>query len=270
MTLSGFAVSLVMVWFKIAGLAQDFSRPLDGAGALCTFDPLAWRTAMADYLKRWLAFTNSFTAASIENTSTPWISASVVVPAHGLSHRLSGKGRQRTTARCRQALQRRPPPVRRACERRTGGGRRCRAWRHRAVVRCRPFPLRRCDSPCAGTATDAEIHGVDVFSIEAAVKELWKAGIFAESAMGCTGPVVKVQSRSVERSREVLSKTGYLEPTITSETAKQETLMLSIDQENYQSAVLEKRSSGCRGCLGTKVSPVCGPDAPNGRIGPGI
>jgi len=58
--------------------------------------------------------------------------------------------------------------------------------------------------------TDSEIPGVDVLSIEAAVKELWKAGIYAESAMGCTGPVVKVPSSLVGRSKEVLSKTGYL------------------------------------------------------------
>ncbi len=54
--------------------------------------------------------------------------------------------------------------------------------------------------------TDSEIQGIDVLSIEAAVKEFWKAGIYAESAMGCTGPVVKVPGSSVERSKEVLSK----------------------------------------------------------------
>jgi len=58
--------------------------------------------------------------------------------------------------------------------------------------------------------TDSEIQGVDVLSIEAAVEELWKVGIYAESAMGCTGPVVKVPGSLVGRSREVLSKTGYL------------------------------------------------------------
>lgn len=58
--------------------------------------------------------------------------------------------------------------------------------------------------------TDSEIQGIDVLSIEGAVKELWKVGIYAESAMGCTGPVVKVPGVSVERSKEVLSKSGYL------------------------------------------------------------
>ena len=58
--------------------------------------------------------------------------------------------------------------------------------------------------------TDAEIHGIDVLSIEAAVKELWRANIYAESSMGCTGPVVKVPGRSEGSSREVLHKAGYL------------------------------------------------------------
>jgi betaine reductase len=57
---------------------------------------------------------------------------------------------------------------------------------------------------------DSEILGVDVLSVEDAVRALWKVGIYAESSMGCTGPVLKVAGRSVERSKEVLSKTGYL------------------------------------------------------------
>jgi betaine reductase len=57
---------------------------------------------------------------------------------------------------------------------------------------------------------DSEIQGIDVLSIEGAVKELWKVGIYAESAMGCTGPVVKVPGGSMEQSKEILSKTGYL------------------------------------------------------------
>jgi betaine reductase len=58
--------------------------------------------------------------------------------------------------------------------------------------------------------TDEEIHGVDVLNIEEAVRELWKAGIYAESAMGCTGPVVKIASRNLERAEDSLKKSGYL------------------------------------------------------------
>ena len=39
--------------------------------------------------------------------------------------------------------------------------------------------------------TDEEIQGIDVLTIEDAVKVLWAHGIYAESAMGCTGPVIK-------------------------------------------------------------------------------
>jgi betaine reductase len=58
--------------------------------------------------------------------------------------------------------------------------------------------------------TDSEIHGVDVFSLEAAVTELWKFGIWAESAMGCTGPVVRVSARVLEHAQKILREAGYL------------------------------------------------------------
>jgi glycine/sarcosine/betaine reductase complex component C subunit alpha len=57
---------------------------------------------------------------------------------------------------------------------------------------------------------DAEIYGVDVLAIDAAVKELWKAAIYAESSMGCTGPVIRVPASFLEKSRGVLNETGYL------------------------------------------------------------
>ncbi|HPI99207.1 MAG TPA: glycine/sarcosine/betaine reductase complex component C subunit alpha, partial [Synergistales bacterium] len=49
--------------------------------------------------------------------------------------------------------------------------------------------------------TDEEIHGIDVLDVEDAVRELWKSGIYAESAMGCTGPVVKLPSRYMEKMK---------------------------------------------------------------------
>jgi betaine reductase len=58
--------------------------------------------------------------------------------------------------------------------------------------------------------TDEELHGVDVLEIENAVKALWKAGIYAESAMGCTGPVVKLAARNAEKGTAVLRERGYL------------------------------------------------------------
>lgn len=58
--------------------------------------------------------------------------------------------------------------------------------------------------------TDAEIHGIDVLDLENAVRELWKAGVYAESAMGCTGPVVKLASGTVDKAHELLKSAGYL------------------------------------------------------------
>ena len=58
--------------------------------------------------------------------------------------------------------------------------------------------------------TDEEIHGVDVLEIEDAVKILWKAGIYAESSMGCTGPVIKMAGARIEKAKAVLKENGYI------------------------------------------------------------
>jgi betaine reductase len=58
--------------------------------------------------------------------------------------------------------------------------------------------------------TDEELHGVDVLEIENAVRVLWKAGVYAESAMGCTGPVVKLAARNAEKGEAILKENGYL------------------------------------------------------------
>jgi len=58
--------------------------------------------------------------------------------------------------------------------------------------------------------TDEEIHGIDVLEIENAVKSLWKAGIYAESSMGCTGPVIKMASGNVNKAAKILKQNGYL------------------------------------------------------------
>jgi betaine reductase len=58
--------------------------------------------------------------------------------------------------------------------------------------------------------TDGELHGIDVLEIESAVRALWKAGIHAESAMGCTGPVVKLSVKHAEKAAIILKENGYL------------------------------------------------------------
>lgn len=58
--------------------------------------------------------------------------------------------------------------------------------------------------------TDEEISGVDVLEVEAATRVLWREGIYAESAMGCTGPVIKLASRNHARAVELLRSAGYI------------------------------------------------------------
>lgn len=55
-----------------------------------------------------------------------------------------------------------------------------------------------------------DIAGIDILELENAVKELWKSGIYSESGMGCTGPIVLVGADEGEKAKEVLVKSGYL------------------------------------------------------------
>ena len=56
----------------------------------------------------------------------------------------------------------------------------------------------------------AAILGVEVMDLEDAVKTLWKEGIYAESGMGCTGPVVMMSDANEAKAREILKKAGYI------------------------------------------------------------
>lgn len=58
--------------------------------------------------------------------------------------------------------------------------------------------------------TDEEIHGIDVLDLDRAVHALWKADIYAEGAMGCTGPVVKLAKANLEKAKAILSKDGFI------------------------------------------------------------
>ncbi|MET0016414.1 glycine/sarcosine/betaine reductase complex component C subunit alpha [Oscillibacter sp.] len=56
----------------------------------------------------------------------------------------------------------------------------------------------------------ASIPGIEVMDLEDAVQLLWKAGIYAESGMGCTGPLVMMSEANYGRSLEILKKAGYV------------------------------------------------------------
>ena len=54
------------------------------------------------------------------------------------------------------------------------------------------------------TIVNDEIHGVDILEIEDAKLALWKEGIYAETGMGCTGPVVMVNKELHDKAKAAL------------------------------------------------------------------
>ena len=65
-------------------------------------------------------------------------------------------------------------------------------------------------APAAETVTET-IAGIDILELEDAVKALWKEGIYAESGMGCTGPIVMVNEAKRADAVSALAKAGYIE-----------------------------------------------------------
>ena len=56
----------------------------------------------------------------------------------------------------------------------------------------------------------AEISGIEIMDLEDGVSSLWKVGIYAQSGMGCTGPIILVNERNIEKARDELKKAGYI------------------------------------------------------------
>ncbi|WP_461811952.1 glycine/sarcosine/betaine reductase complex component C subunit alpha [Faecalimonas sp.] len=56
----------------------------------------------------------------------------------------------------------------------------------------------------------AQIPGIEVMDLEDAVKTLWKINVYAESGMGCTGPIVLVSDANLLKAEEELKKAGYI------------------------------------------------------------
>ena len=56
----------------------------------------------------------------------------------------------------------------------------------------------------------AQIPGIEVMDLEDAVHALWKEGIYAESGMGCTGPIVLMAEDKHDRAYEILKNAGYV------------------------------------------------------------
>ena len=56
----------------------------------------------------------------------------------------------------------------------------------------------------------AQIPGIEVMDLDDAVAALWKAGIYAESGMGCTGPIVLMSEANHDKAVEILKAAGYV------------------------------------------------------------
>jgi len=65
-------------------------------------------------------------------------------------------------------------------------------------------------APPAAKVVTHEIPGVDILQLEDAVRALWAAGIYAESGMGCTGPIVMVAQEDTDAAVGLLGERGYL------------------------------------------------------------
>jgi len=57
----------------------------------------------------------------------------------------------------------------------------------------------------------AEISGIEITDLDDAVTALWAENIFAQSGMGCTGPVVMVNEGKLKQAEEILSAKGFIE-----------------------------------------------------------
>lgn len=56
----------------------------------------------------------------------------------------------------------------------------------------------------------AAIPGIDVIELDDAVQLLWKNGIYAESGMGCTGPMVMMSDANHDKAVELLKEAGFI------------------------------------------------------------
>lgn len=56
----------------------------------------------------------------------------------------------------------------------------------------------------------AQISGIEIMDLEDGVQVLWKIGVYAESGMGCTGPIILVSEANLSKANEELKKAGYI------------------------------------------------------------
>lgn len=51
-----------------------------------------------------------------------------------------------------------------------------------------------------------EISGIDILDIEDFTQKLWKENIYAESGMGCTGPIILVNEKNAEKAKKIIGQ----------------------------------------------------------------
>ena len=64
-------------------------------------------------------------------------------------------------------------------------------------------------APPKEVVTEA-IAGIDILDLEDAVQVLWKEAIYAESGMGCTGPVILVSEANFAKAEEILKNNDFV------------------------------------------------------------
>jgi glycine reductase len=56
----------------------------------------------------------------------------------------------------------------------------------------------------------SQISGIEIMDLEDAVKLLWKNGVYAESGMGCTGPIILVNEANTETAIKILQDNEFI------------------------------------------------------------
>ena len=64
-------------------------------------------------------------------------------------------------------------------------------------------------APAKEVVTSA-FAGIEIMDLEDAVQKLWSAGIYAESGMGCTGPVILVSEANRSKAEAILKEGGWI------------------------------------------------------------
>jgi len=56
----------------------------------------------------------------------------------------------------------------------------------------------------------SQISGIEIMDLEDAVKVLWKHDVYAESGMGCTGPIILVNDSKINEAIKILQDSEYI------------------------------------------------------------